>query len=42
MKKFLLTVLAFLLLLPAIAAQRPRWVGHPIYFYIPDYGQRRD
>ncbi len=42
MKKIFITILAFLFLLPCIAAQKPRWVGQPIYVYIPEYGQMSD
>ncbi len=38
MKKFLL-IIAVLLTVPfCLAAERPRWVGQPIYVYIPENG----
>ncbi len=39
MKRFLLTFLMlFAITLGCFSAEKPRWVGQPIYVYIPQYG----
>lgn len=39
MKRITLTILAFFMIaLSCISAEKPRWVGQPIYVYIPQYG----
>ncbi len=40
MKKILLSIFILLILtLNVFCAERPRWVGLPIYVYIPEYGK---
>lgn len=38
MKKFLICALMFLITTVCFALEKPRWVGQPIYVYIPKYG----
>lgn len=38
MKKFLLLLMITLTTLACFALEKPRWVGQPIYVYIPEYG----
>ena len=38
MKKFFLSIILLITIISCIAFERPRWVGQPIYVYIPEYG----
>ena len=38
MKNFLIFLLLSLSLIPCFALEKPRWVGQPIYVYIPENG----
>ena len=38
MKKIFLVLAIVLTALTCFAAERPRWVGQPIYVYVPEYG----
>ena len=37
MKKLILLTFLFISMISCIAFERPRWVGQPIYVYIPEY-----
>ena len=39
---FVIFVFLGLLVFPCAALEKPRWVGAPIYVYIPEYGQMSD
>lgn len=39
MRKFLVLILLLITSLVCLALEKPRWVGLPIYVYIPEYGQ---
>ena len=39
MKKYIVAIFIFLLLSPCFALEKPRWIGLPIYVYIPEYGR---
>ena len=39
MKKYIVAFFMFLLLSPCFALEKPRWIGLPIYVYIPEYGR---
>ncbi len=38
MKKIFLLIVLIITTLTCIALEKPRWVGQPIYVYIPEYG----
>ncbi len=38
MKKFIILILLLLTPITCFALEKPRWVGLPIYVYIPEYG----
>ena len=38
MKKLLLSIVFLITIIACTAFERPRWVGQPIFVYIPEYG----
>lgn len=38
MKKYLLLIVLIISTLACVALEKPRWVGQPIYVYVPEYG----